>query len=129
MRIVRSESAPAPVAGAPYSQAIATNPGEIIWVSGQVPIDPDTGLLVADDADGQTRMALQNVQAVLVAAGASLGDVVKSTVFLIDMADFSAMNDAYREIFGGHAPARSTIGVAALPLGARVEIEVVACRT
>ena len=126
MRVVRSEEAPAPVAGAPYSQAIAATAGEIIWVSGQVPVDPQTGALVADDADAQTRMALQNVRAVLEAAGATLGDVVKATVFLTDMADFPVMNLAYREGFGDHAPARSTIGVAALPLGARVEIEVVA---
>ena len=128
MRVIRTDAAPAPVAGAPYSQAVASRPDEIVWVSGQVPIDPVTGLLVADEADVQTRVALQNVRAVLEGAGATLADVVKSTVFLVDMADFPVMNAAYRDVFGDHAPARSTIGVAALPLGARVEIEVVAVR-
>lgn len=127
VRIIRTEAAPAPVAGAPYSQAIAAGAGEFVFVSGQVPVDAATGQLVADDITLQTRQVLANVAAVLAAAGATLADVVKSTVFLADLGgDFAAMNAAYAEVFGTHAPARSTIGVAALPLGARVEIEVVA---
>jgi 2-iminobutanoate/2-iminopropanoate deaminase len=127
LRAIRTEAAPAPVAGAPYSQAIAAPPGEFIFVSGQVPVDVATGQLVVDDIAVQTRQVLTNVAAVLAGAGATLGDVVKSTVFLADLGrDFAAMNAVYGELFGAHAPARSTIGVAALPLGARVEIEVVA---
>lgn len=125
LRVIRTESAPAPVAGAPYSQAIAAS-GAFVFVSGQVPVDPATGALVEDDITTQTRRVLDNVAAVLGGAGATLADVVKSTVFLVDMSDFAAMNAVYAEAFGAHAPARSTIGVAALPLGARVEIEVVA---
>lgn len=127
LRVIRTEAAPAPVAGAPYSQAIVADPGAVIFVSGQVPVDPATGRLVADDITIQTRQVLENVAAVLAAAGASLANVVKSTVYLVDLAgDFGPMNAAYAEAFGVHAPARSTVGVAALPLGARVEIEVVA---
>jgi len=127
LRVIRTEAAPAPVAGAPYSQAVAADPGAFVFVSGQVPVDPATGRLVADDIAVQTRQALANVAAVLAGAGATLANVVKSTVFLVDLGgDFAAMNTVYAEVFGEHAPARSTIGVAALPLGARVEIEVVA---
>jgi len=127
LRVIRTEAAPAPVAGAPYSQAVAVAPGEFVFVSGQVPVDVATGQLAGDDITGQTRQVLANVAAVLASAGATLADVVKSTVFLTELgADFAAMNAVYAEIFGPHTPARSTIGVAALPLGARVEIEVVA---
>ena len=128
MRVIRTDLAPAPVAGAPYSQAIAAAPGETIWVSGQVPVDPATGQLVADEAGVQTAQSLANIAAILEAAGAGLADVVKTTVFLTDMADFPAMNATYASAFGDHAPARATVGVAALPLGARVEIEAVAVR-
>ncbi len=125
LRPIRTEAAPAPVAGAPYSQAIAA--GGFVFVSGQVPVDVATGALVADDITEQTVQVLANVAAVLRAAGGTLADVVKSTVFLVDLGnDFAPMNAAYAEAFGAHAPARSTVGVAALPLGARVEIEVVA---
>lgn len=125
LRPIRTEAAPAPVAGAPYSQAIAA--AGFVFVSGQVPVDVATGVLVADDITEQTIQVLANVAAVLRAAGGTLADVVKSTVFLVDLGnDFAPMNAAYAEAFGAHAPARSTVGVAALPLGARVEIEVVA---
>lgn len=126
MRVIRTENAPAPVAGAPYSQAIAATPGELIFVSGQVPIDPATGALVEGAITEQTEQVLANVAAVLAAAGADLSQVVKTTVFLTDMTDFAAMNAVYAKAFGAHAPARSTIGVAALPLNARVEIEATA---
>jgi 2-iminobutanoate/2-iminopropanoate deaminase len=127
MRAIRTEAAPAPVAGAPYSQAVAASPGEIVFVSGQVPVDPATGALVEGDVSVQTALVLRHLAAVLEAAGAALADVARTTVFLTDLAgDFPAMNAAYAEAFGGHAPARATVGVAALPLGARVEIEVVA---
>jgi len=127
LRVIRTETAPAPVAGAPYSQAIAVSDGTLVFASGQVPVDPATGLLVADDITVQTRQVLANIAAVLSEAGGGLSDVVKSTVFLTRLAeDFGPMNAVYAEVFTGHAPARSTVGVAALPLGARVEIEVVA---
>lgn len=127
MRLIRTESAPAPVAGAPYSQAVAAVPGELVFVSGQVPVDPATGALVEGDVAVQTRLVLAHVAAILAEAGGSLADVARTTVYLRDLAgDFPAMNAAYAEAFGAHAPARATVGVAALPLGARVEIDAVA---
>jgi len=127
VRTIRTDAAPAPVAGAPYSQAAASGPGEIVFVSGQVPVDPETGALAAGDAGEQTALCLRHVAAILAAAGGGLGDVIKTTVYLSELAaDFPAMNEAYARAFAGHAPARATVGVAALPLGARVEIEAVA---
>lgn len=126
---MRTEAAPAPVAGAPYSQAVAARAGagEIVWVSGQVPVDPATGQIAAQDAGTQTALVLRHVAAVLRAAGGGLADVVKTTVYLTDLTDFAAMNEVYARAFTGDAPpARATVGVAALPLGARVEIEAVA---
>lgn len=124
-RAIRTEDAPAPVAGAPYSQAIAATAGEIVWVSGQVPLLP-SGELAADDVQGQTRQCLANIAAILSAAGASMDDVVKTTVFMTDLGGFPQMNAVYGEAFGDVPPARATIGVAALPAGAQVEIEAVA---
>lgn len=127
MRTIRTEAAPAPVAGAPYSQAVAAAAGELVWVSGQVPVDPATGALVEGDVAAQTALVLRHLAAVLEAAGSGLEHVVKTTVYLADLSgDFAAMNAAYAEAFAGGAPARATVGVAALPLGARVEIEAVA---
>jgi 2-iminobutanoate/2-iminopropanoate deaminase len=129
MRSIRTEAAPAPVAGAPYSQAIAAGlgEGEIVYVSGQLGIDPAEGTLVADDVSEQTALVIRHIAAVLAEAGGGLADVVKTTVYLTDLAgDFPAMNEVYGHAFSGPAPARATVGVAALPLGARVEIEAVA---
>jgi 2-iminobutanoate/2-iminopropanoate deaminase len=127
VRTIRTESAPAPVAGAPYSQAVAATPGEVVFVSGQLGIDPAAGELVGDDVRDQTATALRHVATILTAAGAGLGDVVKTTIYLADLAgDFAAVNEVYAHAFSGHAPARATVGVALLPLGARVEIEAVA---
>jgi 2-iminobutanoate/2-iminopropanoate deaminase len=127
MRTIRSEAAPAPVAGAPYSQAAAALPGEVVYVSGQLGVDPGTGSLIGEDVSEQTALALRHIAAILREAGAALSDVVKTTVYLTDLAaDFPAMNEVYAHAFSGHAPARATVGVAALPLGARVEIEAVA---
>lgn len=129
MRTIRTEAAPAPVAGAPYSQAVsaALDGAETVWVSGQLGIDPRGGALVADDVAEQTAVALRNVAAILAEAGGRLSDVVKTTVYLTDLrGDFPEMNEAYGHAFAGSAPARATVGVAALPLGARVEIEAVA---
>jgi len=127
VRTIRTEAAPAPVAGAPYSQAVAATPGEIVFVSGQVPVDAATGALVPGDVRDQTDAVMRNIAAVLAGAGGGLEHVVKCTVFLADLtADFTAMNEVYARAFAGNAPARSTVGVAALPLGARVEIEAIA---
>ena len=117
----------APAAIGPYSQAIAT--GDFVFASGQVALDPTTGQLVAGDVQDQTRRALDNVKAVLAAAGTSLEQVVKTTVFLTRMADFAAMNEVYAQYFSDTPPARSTIAVAELPRGAAVEIEVIALRS
>lgn len=126
MRTIRTEKAPAPVQGAPYSQAVTATPGEVIYVSGQVAIDPTTGTLIEDDIHLQTTLVLRNIAAILAEAGSSLNEVVKTTVYLRDFDDFAAMNEVYAHAFAGHAPARATIGVASLPMGARLEIEAVA---
>ena len=125
-RGIRTERAPAPVAGAPYRQAVAARPGEILWVSGQVPLDPSTGSLAADDVAGQTRACLAHVRSIVEAAGGTMDDVVKTTVFMLDLSQFGEMNGVYAEAFGPEPPARATVGVAALPAGALVEIEAVA---
>ena len=114
----------APRAIGPYSQALRA--GGFLFAAGQVGFDPATGELVDGGIAEQTRRVLQNIRAILEAGGSGLAQVVKTTVFLVDMADFAAMNEAYAEAFGTHRPARSTVAVAALPRGARVEIEAVA---
>jgi 2-iminobutanoate/2-iminopropanoate deaminase len=114
----------APEAIGPYSQAVRS--GELVFCSGQVGLDPSTAELVSDEIGAQTRRAIQNLQAVLEAAGARLEDVVKTTAYLTDMGDFAEFNDAYAEFFGTDYPARATIGVAALPKAARVEVECIA---
>ena len=116
--------APGAVAVGPYSHAVAAPPH--LFLSGQTPLDGGTGTLVPGGIEAQTRQCLKNLFAVLGAAGLQPDDVVKCNVFLTDMADFDAMNRAYAEHFSAPYPARTTIGVAALPLGARVEIEMVA---
>lgn len=116
----------APKAIGPYSQGIEF--GDLVFVSGQTPIDPATGALVPGDVAAQARRCLENVGAVLAAGGSSYGKVLKTTVFLTDMADFKAMNAVYAEFFGSVPPARSTVAVAGLPLGARVEIEAIAVK-
>jgi 2-iminobutanoate/2-iminopropanoate deaminase len=122
---VHSPAAPNPIG--PYVQAIAAS--GMLFCSGQVALDVATGKLVEGDVGAQTRRALLNLAAVLSAGGASLRDVVKTTVFLVDMNDFSAMNQVYAEVFADSPPARSTVAVAALPAGARVEIEAIALRS
>ena len=117
-------TAAAPKAIGPYSQAMITN--GLVFTAGQVALDPATGELVAGGIAEQTTRALENLRAVLKAAGSGPSEVVKTTVFLVDMADFAAMNEVYGRFFGDHRPARSTVAVAALPRGARVEIEVIA---
>ena len=121
-RIVSSDAAPAAIG--PYSQAIIA--GGFLDTAGQIPLDPKSGQVVEGDIVPQTRRVLDNLQAVLAAAGASWKDVVKTTVFLQDMADFPRMNEVYSAVLGEAKPARSTVQVAALPRGVRVEIELVA---
>jgi 2-iminobutanoate/2-iminopropanoate deaminase len=120
---VRTESAPAPVG--PYSQAIRL--GGLVFVSGQIPLDPETGERVSGGIEDETRRVLANLRAVLEAAGSDLARVVKTTVYLTDMSLFSRVNAVYAEAFETEpAPARATVEVSALPLGARVEIDAVA---
>ncbi len=123
---MRISTTDAPAAIGPYSQAITA--GELVFCSGQIPLDPESGALVDGDVRAQTRRALENLQAVLMAAGASLDTVVKTTVFLVSMSDFAAMNEVYADFFTEEPPARSTIAVAELPRGARVEVEAIALR-
>ena len=122
----RISTSDAPAAIGPYSQAIAA--GDFIFCSWQVALDPASGELAQDDVRAQSRRALENLSAVLSAGGATLGDVVKTTVFLVNMSDFADMNEVYAEFFASEPPARSTIAVAALPRGARVEVEAIAWR-
>ena len=121
-KILRSDGAPAPVAS--YSQAVKA--GKFLFCSGQIPIDPRTGALVIGGMEEQTRRVLDNLGAVLEAAEASFRDVLKCTVFLVDLKDFDVMNGVYATYFDASPPARSTVQVAALPRGARVEIEAIA---
>jgi 2-iminobutanoate/2-iminopropanoate deaminase len=114
----------APKALGPYSQAIRA--GQFLFVSGQVPIDPSTGEFVAGSIAQQTRRALQNIGEILKAAGSSFQQVVRTTVYLADLADFPAMNEAYATFFTAPQPARSTIQAAKLPKDARIEIDVIA---
>ena len=122
MEAIRSNGAPAPIG--PYSQAIRS--GGDLYCSGQIALDPETSDLIAGDVSEQTDRALRNLGAVLEAAGMDLGNVVKTTIFLADMNDFAAANAVYARYFERTKPARSTVAVAALPKGARVEIEALA---
>jgi 2-iminobutanoate/2-iminopropanoate deaminase len=114
----------APRAIGPYSQGIRA--GGFLFTAGQVGFDPASGELVDGGISEQTERVLQNIRSILQSAGTDLSQVVKTTVFLVDMADFTAMNEVYARVFGDHRPARSTVAVAALPRGARVEIEAIA---
>ena len=114
----------APAAIGPYSQAMVH--GGLVYCSGQIALIPSTGALVEGDVAAQTQQVLANLDAVLVAAGSSRKNVLKTTVFLRDMADFKAMNDVYTAYFGEHRPARATVAVAGLPRDVRVEIDCIA---
>jgi len=122
-KIINTERAPEPIG--PYNQAVKS--GHLLYTSGQIPIDPTTGEMVSSGIREQTIQVLENLKAVLEAAGSTLDDTIKTTVFLADMADFPELNTIYAEYFGeDNAPARSTVQVAALPKGALVEIEAIA---
>jgi 2-iminobutanoate/2-iminopropanoate deaminase len=122
METVSTENAPGAIG--PYSQAVKT--GNMVFCSGQIPIDTATGEFVSNDVAEQTEQVLKNLSAVLEAAGSSLGKVVKTTVFLADMNDFAAMNEVYARFFNENKPARATVQAARLPRDARVEIECIA---
>jgi 2-iminobutanoate/2-iminopropanoate deaminase len=121
-QVIKTERAPQAIG--PYSQAIKA--AGFVFASGQIPIDPETGEFVAGGVAEQTAQVLKNLSAVLEAAGTTLEQVVKTTVFLADMKDFAAMNEVYAQFFTGSAPARATVEASALPRDARVEIEAIA---
>jgi 2-iminobutanoate/2-iminopropanoate deaminase len=121
-RSVSTDSAPAAIG--PYSQAVRA--GDLLFCSGQIPLEPSTGELVKEDIEGQARRCLENLAAVAEAAGASLADAVRCTVYLTDIGDFARVNEVYAQFFGGDdPPARAAVGVAALPKGADVEIDAI----
>ncbi|HEV8376108.1 MAG TPA: RidA family protein [Candidatus Polarisedimenticolia bacterium] len=121
-RVVKTAQAPAAIG--PYSQGIVA--GGFLFISGQIPLDPATGQMVSGDVGAQVTQVLENLKAILEAAGSRLGAVVRTTVYLADLNEYSKMNDVYGRYFTADPPARSTVGVAALPRGARVEIDVIA---
>jgi 2-iminobutanoate/2-iminopropanoate deaminase len=121
-RVVSTEKAPAAIG--PYSQAILS--GDLLFLSGQIPLDPKTGNLVTGDIEAETRRVMDNLGAVLAAAGAKFEHLVKTTIYLTDLGDFAAVNRVYASYFSLDPPARATVQVSALPRGARVEIEAIA---
>lgn len=121
---IAAPAAPAPIG--PYAVAALDEESGLLFLSGQTPIDPQTGALITGDVAAQTRRVFANLQHVLEAAGATLADVLKVNVYLTTMADFPALNEVYAEVFDAPYPARTTVAVAELPLGARIEIELVA---
>jgi 2-iminobutanoate/2-iminopropanoate deaminase len=123
MQIIQSDDAPKAIG--PYSQAVKTS-GGLVFLSGQIPLDPVTGQLVQGDIRAQTARVMENLGAVLVAAGLSFAQVAKTTIYLVDLSDFASVNEIYGRHFPRSAPARATVQVAALPKGARVEIDAVA---
>jgi len=122
--VVRTEKAPAPFQGAPYSQAIAV--GGLVFVAGQLPVAPGSGDVVGATIREQTQQVFANLGAILAAAGSGLDRLVKTTVFLTDLADFAGMNEVYAQHVGDKPPARSTVEIAALPSGVKLEIEAIA---
>jgi 2-iminobutanoate/2-iminopropanoate deaminase len=121
LEILATDKAPAAIG--PYSQAVKC--GNILFCSGQIPLDPGTGEIVAGDITAQTDRVMSNIAAVLSAAGAGFDDVIKTTIFLVDMSDFAAVNEVYGRCFPNHKPARSTVAVKCLPRNALLEIEVI----
>jgi 2-iminobutanoate/2-iminopropanoate deaminase len=122
--VIHTDQAPAAIG--PYSQAIGVPAGRLLFLSGQIPLDPATQQMVDGDVSVQTARVMKNLEAVLAKAGATFADVVKCTIFLIDMADFAKVNEVYGRAFPNNPPARATVQVSALPKGARVEIDAMA---
>ena len=122
LEIITTDKAPAAIG--PYSQTVKF--GNLLFCSGQIPLDPSTGEIVSGDIKAQTERVMNNIAAVLSAAGAGFDDVIKTTIYLVDMGDFASVNDIYGRRFQNHKPARSTVAVKGLPRGALLEIEVVA---
>jgi 2-iminobutanoate/2-iminopropanoate deaminase len=122
--VVTTDRAPGPFQGAPYNQAIRV--GDLVFVAGQLGIDPGSGELAGPSVEEQTEQIMRNMSVILEAAGSGLDKLVKTTVFLLELADFSGMNEVYARHAGDRPPARSTIGISQLPSGARVEIEAIA---
>jgi 2-iminobutanoate/2-iminopropanoate deaminase len=123
-RVVHTDKAPAPFQGAPYSQGIVH--GDLVFVAGQVGVDPETNQVVEGGIEAQTEQVMKNISAVLEEAGSSLANVLKASIFLVDFGDFPAMNEVYARFVGPDFPARATVQIAGLPSGALVEIEVLA---
>lgn len=121
-KIIRTDNAPAPIG--PYNQAVQY--GDILYVSGQIALDPNTNELVQDSIENETHMVMKNLKAVLAEAGMDFSNVIKSTIFLMDMGQFAQVNEVYGSYFGEHPPARETVQVAGLPKAVNVEISVVA---
>lgn len=121
-KVIRTEQAPAPIG--PYNQAIQY--GDMLFVSGQIALDPATGNLVQETIQAETHMVMKNLEAVLAAAGMNFSNVIKSTIFLMDMGQFAEVNEVYGGYFSDNPPARETVQVAGLPKGVNVEISVVA---
>ncbi|MDD5285774.1 MAG: RidA family protein [Desulfuromonadaceae bacterium] len=122
LEIVTTDNSPAAIG--PYSQAIKS--GNMLYCSGQIPLDPVTGEMVSGDITAQTERVMKNIAALLSAAGAGFDDVIKTTIYLVDMGDFASVNEIYGRCFKNHKPARSTVAVKSLPRGALLEIEVIA---
>ena len=123
--IIATQNAPAAIG--PYSQAVQV--GDFVYTAGQIPLVPETGKLIEGGIEEQTRQVMQNLAHILEAAGSSLAHIVKTTIFVTNLADFATVNKVYGSFFVGDPPARSTVQVAALPVGANIEIEAVAIRT
>jgi 2-iminobutanoate/2-iminopropanoate deaminase len=123
-QVVRTDSAPAPFQGAPYSQAVVH--GDLVFVAGQLGVDPETNQVVEGGIEAQTGQVMKNLAAILEEAGSSLRNVLKASIFLVDLGDFGAMNEVYGRHVGPDFPARATVEIGGLPSGALVEIEVIA---
>ncbi|MBE2253055.1 MAG: RidA family protein [Myxococcus sp.] len=122
--VIQTDGAPAAIG--PYSQAVSVSAGRMVFLSGQIPLDPSTGKLVEGDVTAQTERVMKNLEAVLAKAGASFANVVRCGIFLMDLNDFVKVNEVYARSFPSNPPARATVQVSALPRGAQVEIDAIA---
>lgn len=123
-RVIQTPQAPEAIG--PYSQAVEVNAGRMVFLSGQIPLNPQSGQLVSGDIAEETRQVMENLGAVLAAAGLTFSHVVRCGIFLVDLNDFSKVNEVYARYFPGSPPARATVQVSSLPRGARIEIDVIA---